>query len=125
VEDNEDGRETLRLLLELQGHRVEVAEDGCEGVKKALAHKPDVALIDLGLPRLNGFQVARRLREALGQRIRLIAYTAYDQPETEKHVREAGFDAHLVKPAPLDQLLGYLEKTRGRPSVSPTANGTQ
>jgi CheY-like chemotaxis protein len=110
VEDNLDGRETLRTLLELFGHHVEAAEDGIEGVQKALAHHPDVALIDIGLPRLDGFEVARQIRAALGRRIKLIAYTAYDQPETNQRIREAGFDAHLVKPVNLELLLGWLEE---------------
>jgi CheY-like chemotaxis protein len=108
VEDNPDGRESLRLLLTLLGYDVEVATEGSEGVEKALHDHFDVAIVDLGLPKLDGFQVARQIRRALGEHIRLIAYTAYD-PEDEL-VRDAGFDAHLVKPANVQDLLPWLRK---------------
>jgi CheY-like chemotaxis protein len=110
VEDNPDGRESLRWLLTLLGYDVEVANDGSEGVEKALHDDFDVAIVDLSLPKLNGYQVAQRLRRALGQRIRLIAYTAYDHDDAVRQVHEAGFDAHLVKPANLEDLLPWLRK---------------
>src|SRR6266478_5890377 len=69
VEDNADGRESLRLLLELLGHQVVAAEDGLQGLKMALAERPDVALIDIGLPGLDGYEVARRIRRVLGDEI--------------------------------------------------------
>ena len=89
IEDNADGRESLRMLLSLLGYDVEVANDGAEGVTKALDDHFDVAIVDLGLPKLNGCQVARQLRLVLGTSIRLLAYTAYDSPETVKEVKEA------------------------------------
>jgi CheY-like chemotaxis protein len=109
VEDNPDGRESLRLLLSILGHRVDVAADGVEGVTKAVLRQPDIALIDIGLPLLDGYQVARRIRALLGQRIILIAYTAYDSPEARERVVEAGFDAHLVKPIELRELAPWLD----------------
>jgi signal transduction histidine kinase len=98
VEDNPDGRETLRLLLQLEGHHVDVAEDGPQGVKKALTTRPDVALIDLGLPVLDGYEVARQVRSALGDRVHLIALTGYGEPHDRRRALEAGFHTHLVKP---------------------------
>jgi len=86
------------------GHQVETAEDGLQGVEKALALRPEVGIIDIGLPRLNGYQVAQRLRAAFGRNIFLIAYTAYNQPEDRQRAITAGFDAYLVKPAALDEL---------------------
>jgi CheY-like chemotaxis protein len=77
VEDHPDGRETLKLLLELCGYQVEAAADGRQGVEKGLAWRPEVAVVDIGLPLLDGYEVARRLRAALGGRVRLIALTAY------------------------------------------------
>ena len=109
VEDNRDGRESLRLLLSLLGHRVDVAADGIEGVVKAFRLRPDIALIDIGLPRLDGYQVARRIRTLLGQKIILIAYTAYDSADARERVAEAGFDAHLVKPIELRELAPWLD----------------
>jgi CheY-like chemotaxis protein len=108
IEDNVDGRESLRLLLSYLGHAVEVAADGVEGVQKALALQPDIALVDIGLPGLDGYQVARRIRAALGDDVILIAYTAYDSPDTEQQVIEAGFDAHLIKPIELSELAPWL-----------------
>jgi signal transduction histidine kinase len=98
VEDGPDARKALGRLLELWGHRVELAEDGTRGVERAIASRPEVALIDIGLPGLNGYEVAKRVRQVLGNRIRLIALTGYGQPDDQERTRAAGFDQHLVKP---------------------------
>ncbi len=110
IEDNTDGRETLRTLLELLGHRVETAEDGVKGLDKALSWRPEIALIDIGLPVLDGYEVARQLRRALGHSITLIAHTGYGQPEDRRRAFEAGFEAHLVKPVDLHELFHLLER---------------
>jgi signal transduction histidine kinase len=110
VEDNPDGRETLRMMLEMWGHRPEVAADGQQGVELALALRPEVALVDIGLPILDGYEVARRLRAALGRSIFLIALTGYGQPHDFRRAFEAGFDAHLVKPAEPEDLRDLLEQ---------------
>ncbi len=117
IEDNPDGRESLRMLLDCLGYHVDVASNGLEGLQKALATHPDVAIVDIGLPLLDGYQVARRIRAALGQNISLIAYTAYDGPETQRRVQEAGFDAHLVKPIELTELAPWLGEDVCMPSV--------
>ncbi len=98
IEDNIDNRESLRDLLEERGHRVDVASDGPQGIEEALRVRPEVALIDIGLPTLDGFEVARRLRRALGSDVFLIALTGYGQPEDKDLAKQAGFDAHLTKP---------------------------
>jgi signal transduction histidine kinase/PAS domain-containing protein/ActR/RegA family two-component response regulator len=108
VDDNVDGRDALRALLELGGHRVDVAEDGPSGIDVARRVAPDVALIDIGLPGLDGYQVAQALRAAEGRRIRLIAITGYGQPEDRQRALDAGFDAHLVKPVDVDELARVL-----------------
>jgi CheY-like chemotaxis protein len=108
VEDNADGRETQRILLELLGYQVEVAADGIEGVKKALKGHPEIALIDIGLPGLDGYEVAQCLRATLGSRVFLIAQTAYGEPEDREQAFKAGFDVHMVKPVDLDELLHWL-----------------
>jgi CheY-like chemotaxis protein len=108
IEDNDDGRESLRTLLEAWGHQVEVAADGREGLYKAMSGWAEVALIDIGLPGLNGYQVAEQVRAVLGQRILLVACTAYGRPEDRLRALAAGFDAHLVKPLDLEQLAHYL-----------------
>lgn len=108
VEDHKDGREMLRLVLELWGHQVEVAVDGREGVEKALTAPPEIALVDIGLPQLDGYQVAQRLRNELGSRIFLIACTAYGSPDDRRRAMEAGFDLHMRKPVDLDLLAQWL-----------------
>ncbi len=110
VEDNADGRESLCLLLQLLGHEVAVAADGAEGVRRALEFRPEVALVDLGLPVLNGFEVARRVRAALGGEVYLVAPTAYDGAEVVRRAAEAGFDLHVAKPAAPEVLMRVLDR---------------
>ena len=98
IEDNADARDMARLGLELLGQTVSTASNGKTGVEMALADPPDAVIVDIGLPGLDGYEVGRRLREVLGDRIRLVALTGYSQPEDRRRVREAGFDVHLVKP---------------------------
>jgi PAS domain S-box-containing protein len=99
IEDNDDARESLRLLLESLGHRVLQAADGHQGVALALEHRPEVLLIDLGLPGLDGYEVARIVRgDPAGNSALLIAVTGYGQVEDRRRSMEVGFDAHLVKP---------------------------
>jgi CheY-like chemotaxis protein/two-component sensor histidine kinase len=111
VEDSDDIRETMRALLELRGHVVLDASDGAAGVALVQQQQPDVALIDIGLPGLDGFGVAAALR-ANGSSARLIAVSGYGRPEDRARASDAGFDAHLVKPvdpAELDLLLRQLD----------------
>jgi PAS domain S-box-containing protein len=98
VEDNEDGRQTLILMLRLLGHEVLEAASGAAAVELAVRESLDLVLLDVGLPDLDGYEVARRLRERLGARIRLVALTGYGQPTDRARSEEAGFDEHLVKP---------------------------
>jgi CheY-like chemotaxis protein len=109
VEDNPDGRESLRALLEALGHTVEVARDGLGGVETGLAWQPQVAVIDIGLPGLNGLEVARRLRAAFGHKVCLIAHTGFGQPADRRRSLEAGFDYHLVKPVDWQNFLADLD----------------
>jgi two-component system, sensor histidine kinase len=105
VEDNEDAREMLRYLLKLSGHEVYEAADGLDGLAAAAAVRPDVAIVDVGLPGLDGYEVARRIRLAPhGDRLTLIALTGYGQPEDRQRALEAGFDHFLVKPVDPEQL---------------------
>lgn len=109
IEDNEDAREMLRALLQGAGHSVRVAGDGESGIIEAMAFRPDVALIDVGLPGISGYDVARQLRkEDWGHTVRLIAVTGYGQPEDRRRATDAGFDDHLVKPVDADQLAKAL-----------------
>jgi signal transduction histidine kinase/CheY-like chemotaxis protein len=111
VEDNADIRESLRLLLGLWGHEVLLAETGGEGLELALQKKPDIALIDIGLPGLDGYEVARRIREQAAGRpagMRLVAMTGYGQPADRARTAQAGFDEHLLKPVDADTLRRLL-----------------
>ncbi|HZY84535.1 MAG TPA: response regulator [Gemmataceae bacterium] len=104
VEDNADSREMLRFVLGIWGHQVEVAGDGEQGVAKALDWGPEVAILDIGLPLLDGYEVARRVRAVLGGRVLLIALTGYGSDEDRQRAFSAGFDAHLTKPADPEEL---------------------
>ena len=108
IEDNPDVRDSLAMLLKMWGHQVEVAADGGVGVQKGLAEQPEVAVVDIGLPVLDGFQVAKRLRSALGKRIRLIALTAYAELERHCLTSESDSNYFLAKPADLEELAHVL-----------------
>jgi two-component system CheB/CheR fusion protein len=111
IEDNLDAARTLADVLAFEGHEVTVARSGGAGIAIAREQRPDVVVCDLGLPDLDGYEVARILRkdEAL-RSTRLIALSGYAQPEDIERAKEAGFDAHLPKPAPLDQLDQLLSR---------------
>jgi PAS domain S-box-containing protein len=98
VEDNADAAEMLRADLTLDGHDITVAADGTTGVEMAVRDRPDVMLVDIGLPGLDGYEVARQVRSELGAGVLLLALTGYGQPENRDRALAAGFDAHLVKP---------------------------
>jgi CheY-like chemotaxis protein len=105
VEDNRDTADSLRLLLGLYGYEVAVAYSGHDGVRAAEQHRPDVVLCDIGLPGLDGYAVARRLRgNPATAQARLIAVTAYGRDEDRRRSHEAGFEQHLVKPVGPDDL---------------------
>jgi CheY-like chemotaxis protein len=115
VEDNPETRESLRLLLSLSGHEVREAADGPEGLRLALEWRPDAVVCDIGLPRLDGWQVARRVRQALGPGVLLVALTGYGQDEDRRRSLGAGFDHHLNKPAEPRDLLALLSKAVAGP----------
>jgi CheY-like chemotaxis protein len=109
VEDHEDSRTVLKLWLEVLGHTVEAASDGASALRVAEAHPPSVAIIDIGLPGLSGWDLARRLRDTFGGRIRLIALTSLDSSADRARSVEAGFDVHLVKPAAGEELYRAID----------------
>jgi two-component system CheB/CheR fusion protein len=114
IEDNRDAADSLQILLECLGHEAAVAYSGPEGVRLALAWQPDVVLADIGLPGLNGWQVAEQLRRdpALSQ-ARLIAVTGYGTEADRARSRQAGFDYHLTKPCDPADLRGLLGRRNG------------
>jgi CheY-like chemotaxis protein len=109
VDDSQDGAESLAMLLELAGHQTHQAHDGVSALEAAGRIRPDVVLLDIGLPRMNGYEVCRRIRkESWGQDLVLVALTGWGQAEDREQSREAGFDAHMVKPVDHDALEGFL-----------------
>jgi PAS domain S-box-containing protein len=108
IEDDEDTRDVVRLLLEHDGHRVETAANGAEGTNLALTTSPDVVLIDIGLPGLDGYAVGRRIRDALGEGVLMIAVTGYGRDEDRRRAVEAGFDLHLIKPVDYESVVRLL-----------------
>jgi PAS domain S-box-containing protein len=110
VEDNRDGAESLRMLLQLLGHDVRVAYTGPEGIALVKEWQPDIVLCDIGLPGLDGYGVARKIRlNPTTARVRLLALTGYGTDEDRRRSSEAGFDGHLVKPADPEKLQQLLE----------------
>jgi PAS domain S-box-containing protein len=109
VEDNDDAREMLRLVLAHHGHEIHVASDGPGGIAAALRVAPDVALVDVGLPGVDGYEVARRIRASPGgTSVYLVALTGYGQVEDRRAAAAAGFDEHMVKPVDPDRLVAAL-----------------
>jgi signal transduction histidine kinase/ActR/RegA family two-component response regulator len=112
VDDQEDNRETMVMALEELGHVVRGAADGPSGVELALQMHPDAAIVDIGLPGFDGYEVARRIRAALGRSTRLFALTGYGQAVAVQKARQAGFDAHLTKPVELQVLAQLLAPSK-------------
>jgi len=116
IEDNEDARETLTTLLQMWGFSVESAADGTEGLRKVLQLRPRLAIVDIGLPRLDGYEVARQVRAAMDAMAPyLIAVTGYGQPEDRQRALEAGFHHHLSKPVDVGALARLLATARQGP----------
>ena len=119
VDDNLDAAETLTMLLEFLGHTVQMAHDGPSALQQALAWQPDVVLLDIGLPGLNGYEVARRIRaEPSMASIVLVALTGYGQESDRQCAHEAGFDHHLAKPADFDLVENILKTVVGKDLAS-------
>lgn len=118
VEDNSDAQMALKDLLEIWGHDVITASDGVRGVERALEALPDVALVDIGLPLIDGYEVARRVRaDPEGKSIHLVALTGYGSTEQRAKALEAGFDVHLVKPVEPSRLEHLLTQLPSRPAT--------
>jgi PAS domain S-box-containing protein len=116
VDDNKDSAESLAVLLRLVGHEVRLAHTGPAGLNAAQERAPEVVLLDIGLPIMDGLEVARRLRQDLGLiNVLLVAMTGYGQEDFRNRTQEAGFNAHLVKPLDLDaleELLAHAERLK-------------
>jgi PAS domain S-box-containing protein len=116
ADDNADAAESLALLLQMDHHKVKLAFDGEAAFRAASEFQPDVAFLDIGMPNLNGYEVARRIRgEPWGRSMRLVALTGWGQERDRRLAEDAGFDAHLVKPVSPDKLTGLLAEIAERP----------
>lgn len=119
VEDHEDSAKIMEMMLKKMGHAPRIAYDGVEAIEAAEAFRPDVIFLDIGMPRLNGYDAARRIREQpWGKKILLVALTGWGQEADKCRSREAGFDFHLIKPvdpAVLNTLLAELGSAEGKP----------
>ncbi|NGZ84907.1 response regulator [Duganella aceris] len=110
IDDNRDAADMLVSIFELHGHVAMATYDGMQGIAAALTFAPEVIFLDLGMPQMDGYQVAARLRQTrLPKRPLLIAFTAWNDAASIARVAEAGFDLHLTKTSPLDALLGALQ----------------
>jgi DNA-binding response OmpR family regulator len=99
VDDNRDAAESLAVFLQLGGHTVKTAYDGIEAIEAAESFRPDLILLDIGMPNLNGYEACRRIRDtAWGKNMTVIAQTGWGQEDDKRRTRDAGFDDHLVKP---------------------------
>ena len=125
ADDNSDALESLATLLELSGHEVFSAANGALALESAERHLPEVALLDIGMPKLDGYEVARRIRaQPWGRRITLVALTGWGQESDRRRSGEAGFDSHLVKPLDLDKLTALLERLPASVAYSQDADTT-
>ena len=114
VDDNVDGADSLARLLRMDGHSVQLAHDGPAALTAAEEFRPDAVVLDIGLPGMSGFEVARRLRgRPESRRIMLVAVTGYGREEDRVLAHEAGFDYHFVKPADVDILRHVLGTAPG------------
>lgn len=120
VDDNRDSADLLATTLRLLGHDVETAHDGLEAIEKVRTLHPDVAFMDLGMPRMNGYEAARRIRERAGAGMTLVAVTGWGHPDDKRRSRDAGFDAHVVKPVDLAALEELLDRI---PATGPPNHG--
>jgi CheY-like chemotaxis protein len=110
ADDNTDAASTLGAMLELMGHEVMTASDGADAVEKAIAFQPEIIFLDVGMPRMNGYDACEAIRKSPGgDRMTIIALTGWGQESHKKRSREAGFDRHFVKPVALEDLQGIFE----------------
>jgi signal transduction histidine kinase len=124
VDDNRDAVESMALLLSTDGHTVHVAFDGEGALTGAEAFQPEVVFLDIGMPRMDGHEVARRMREsAWGRSVHLVALTGWGQESDRQRSEEAGFDTHLVKPVSPVMLMSLLRSLEPQPQPTPTPEG--
>jgi DNA-binding response OmpR family regulator len=118
VDDNLDAAKCLAWVLEDEGYEVRVAGDAAEALRETSEFRPDTVILDIGLPEISGYEVARKIRrEPWGAAIRLVALTGWGQEEDRRRSREAGFDEHVIKPVDPAALLSLLRSPRAETPV--------
>jgi CheY-like chemotaxis protein len=118
VDDNRDAADTCAALLELSGHLVQTAYTGCEALHRASSFRPHAVVLDIGLPDLDGYALAKQIRATTwGRQALLIAVTGWGQSEDKRRAQEAGFDHHLAKPVAAEALESALQTIDGQPHL--------
>src|SRR5450432_763203 len=113
ADDNQDAADTLSLLLEIAGYEAVVAHSGEEAFERLLRHSPDAAILDIGMPDMSGYEVARRFRKESGRNVFLLAVTGWGQQDDIARAKAAGFDEHLTKPVDPDRVEQLLREHLG------------
>jgi len=124
VDDDGDTREALRTLLELRGHQVDEAADGAAALQLADTTDPDIVILDIGLPAVDGFEVAEQLSRGDGKHPFIVGLSGYAQEKDFARARRGGFDAYVTKPAGIDELLRLIERLSSEPDRG-QGGGTQ
>jgi DNA-binding response OmpR family regulator len=117
VDDNQDAADSLAMLLSAQGDEVRAAYDGEEALEADRGFLPGIVLLDIGLPKLSGYDVARDIRRRRGAGVLIVAITGWGQEEDRQRSRDAGFDHHFTKPVDIESLLDVIERERPRPKA--------
>lgn len=125
VEDNRDVADMMALALELEGHDVHVEYDGTEGLRAAAHTEPQVAVLDIGLPRLDGIELAHALRQMYNERVLLIACTGMGDVLPGTRIANAGFDHVFVKPVPIHMLASAIDEALSQSATRATPAGTR
>ena len=110
VDDNADAADSLGMLLEVRGDEVRIAYDGEEALDAEADFRPEVVLLDIGMPKISGYDVARRIRAARGNAILIVAITGWGQEDDRQRARDAGFNHHFTKPVDFDMLLELIDR---------------
>jgi DNA-binding response OmpR family regulator len=118
VDDNADAADSLAMLLQVHGDEVRIAYDGLEALEAEGEFRPEVVLLDIGMPKLSGYDVARRIRAARGAEVLIVAITGWGQEDDRRRAREAGFDHHFTKPVDFEMLLQLIERDAPRPHAA-------
>ena len=119
VDDNQDSANSLGMMLRIMGNDIQIASDGEQAVSLAEDFQPDVVLLDIGLPKLNGYEAAKQIRQQpWGKKIALIALTGWGQEEDKRQAYASGFDMHLVKPVDPNSLMGILAELHATKSIT-------